>query len=110
MLVGPATLAHQAALYRANNADDSAADVLRRISGGLRVSALIPAVASDKQDVLVRRGSARDAVAAIWRSVTLIPDEISKADTGEIKVTAVVLAAFKVVRTDGFARIETQHA
>ena len=110
LLVGPPTLAHQAGLYRANNADDSAADVLRRLSGGLRVSALIPAVAGDKQDALIRRGAERDMVAPVWRGVSLIPDEVTLAGKGEIKVTAVLLAAFKVVRTAGFARVQTQHA
>ena len=60
--------------------------------------------------MIVRRGAADDAVAAMWPGIGLIPDEISGASKGEIRLTAVLLAAFKVLRTDGFARIETQHA
>ena len=37
-------------LYRGNNADDSAVDSLRRVSGGLRVSPHIAAVSGNKQD------------------------------------------------------------
>ena len=110
LLMGSATAAHAAGKYRSNSADDSALDSLRRISGGVRVSAHVAAVAATKQDCLVRRGTRADAVAPIWEGVTLIPDAITKAATGEIKVTAVMLASFKTVRTDGFARIQTQHS
>ena len=68
----------------------------------------IASIASKKQDTIIRRGSREDAVAATWEGVTLINDEISLAAKGEIKVTAVLLAAFKVLRTDGFARIQNQ--
>ena len=110
VLVGSSTLAHMASAYRANTADDSAVDSIRRISGGLRVSPHIAAVAANKQDAIVRRGSRRDMVAPVWDGVTLIPDEVTKAKTGEIVITAVALSARKVIRTDGFARIQTQHA
>ena len=109
LLVGGDTLGAMAGKYRANTSDDSAADSLRRISGGLKVSAHIAATAGHKRDVLVRRGSRPDAVAPIWRGVSLIPDEISQAAKGEVKVTAVLLAAYKVTRTDGFARVQVQH-
>ena len=110
LLVGASTLGNMGGAYRANTADDSVLDSLRRISGGVRVSAHVAAVANNKQDVICRRGMRPDAVAPIWRGVSLIPDEVTKADTGEIKVTAVLLAAYKVTRTDGFARVEAQHA
>ena len=99
-----------AGLYRGNNADDSAVDSIRRISGGLRVSPHIAAVASHKQDVLARLGMRPDAVAPLWQGVQLIPDEITKAKSGEIVITAVLLAAFKVIRTDGFKRVQAQHS
>ena len=108
LLVGPETLADASKLYRATTADVSVVDSLRRITGGLRVTPHIADPASHKQDVIVRRGSRPDAVAPIWRAVTLIPDEVTKADKGEIKVTAVALAAFKVIRTDGFKRVQAQ--
>ena len=109
LLVGGPTLKDMAGLYRGNNADDSAVDSIRRISGGLRVSPHIAAVASHKQDVLARLGMRPDAVAPLWQGVQLIPDEITKAKSGEIVITAVLLAAFKVIRTDGFKRVQAQH-
>ena len=110
LLMGAKTAVHAASLYRSNNADDSAIDSLRRISGGVRISAHVAAVNANKQDVIVRRGSGDDAVAALWAGVTLIPDEVTAAKTGKIILTAVLMAAFKVTRTDGFARQQMQHA
>ena len=110
LLAGASTVTHMAAAYRGNTADDSALDSLRRVAGGVRVSAHIAAVAANKQDVIVRRGLRADATAPLWAGATLIPDEVTKAGTGEIVITAVLMAAFKVIRTDGFARVQSQHA
>ena len=65
LLVGGDTLGAMASKYRGNNADDSAADSVRRISGGLKVSAHIGETAGHKRDVIVRRGMRPDAVAPI---------------------------------------------
>ena len=110
VLGGASTIAHMALQYRAATADDSVLDSLRRVSGGVRVSAHIAVVASKKQDAIIRRGSRMDAVAPIWEGITILDDQITKAATGEIVVTAILLAAFKVVRPAGFARVETQVA
>ena len=111
ILMGSATAVHASGEYRGNNADDSAIDSLRRISGGVRISAHVAGPGNtNKQDAIVRRGSDEAAVAALWAGVTLIPDEVTGAKTGKIILTAVLQAAFKVTRTAGFARIQTQHA
>ena len=111
LLVGSATAASMASHYRtATGGDASALDSLRQVTSGVRISAHIAAVAAKKQDVIVRRGSRDDAAVAIWDSVALIPDEITKAGTGEIVLTAVMLAAFKITRTNGFSQIQVQHA
>ena len=108
VLGGASTIGHMALQYRGNASDDSALDSIRRVSGGVRVSAHIASIASKKQDSVIRLGALPDAVVAMWQGVTLINDEISGAAKGELKVTAVLLAAFKVIRTDGFARVENQ--
>ena len=110
LLAGSDTLGHMATKYRGNSADDSAVDSLRRISGGVRVSPHVAATAASKQDALVRRGSRMDAVAPLWQGVQLIIDDVTKASTGEVVVTGILLAAFKVIRVGGFARIQAQHA
>ena len=48
-------------------------------------------------------------VCAIWDGVTLIPDEITKAISGGIVITAVMLYACQILRADGFYKQQTQH-
>lgn len=110
LLVGSATLSHASGAYRSNTADDSAVDSLRRVAGGLKVSAHVPAVAGNLQDAIVRRGMRRDAVCPVWRNVSIIFDEVTAASTGEIVLTAFLQFAKKVVRTEGFARVSMRHS
>ena len=110
VVMGTPTFKHASGVYRATETAESGVDAMRNMSGGVRVSAHIPAVASSKQDVIVRRGTRRDGVVALWPSVGLIVDEISGQKKGEITITAVLLAAFKIVRAGGFARLQVQHA
>ena len=44
-------------------------------------------------------GSRRDAVAAIWQGISLIPDEITKAKSGQVVITAVMLHAVKILQS-----------
>ena len=71
------------------------------ITSGIKVSAHVPAVASNKQNAVIRLGMRRDMVAALWDGVTLIPDEITLAKKGQIQITAVLLA-----RDQGFAEAD----
>ena len=102
VLFGAATYAHASTLYRGNQADQHALARLQADTGGVKVSAHVPAVASNQQNGVVRLGMRRDAVAPIWEGITMIPDEITKAKSGEIVITAVMLYAFKILRTGGF--------
>ena len=78
------------------------------ITGGVRASAHIPAVASTKQQTIVRLGARRDMVAAIWQGITIIPDEITRAKQGEIVVTSVMLVGIKILRSAGFYKAEVK--
>lgn len=112
ILMGSATYTHAATIYRnvAGGANRSALMDLMADSGGVRVSAHVPAPSNThKQNALVRLGNRRDMVAPIWEGITIIPDEVTKADTGEIKITAVMLHAVKILRTGGFYKQQTQH-
>ena len=111
VLVGAGTYAHMGGVYRSNESDMNALDRLMAITGGIRVSAHVPAVSNaHKQNAVVRRGMRRDMVAPVWEGVTLIPDEVTKAKSGEIVVTAVMLHAVKILRTAGFFKQQSQHA
>ncbi len=109
IVMGAATYGHAAAAFRSANAGDRAAlEDLMQVSGGVRVSAHVPGVASKKQLAVIRLGSRRDMVAPVWEGVTLIPDEITKAGMGQIVVTAVMLYAVKILRADGFYKQQLQ--
>ena len=110
LLVGSATYSHAASVYRGNSSDLDALASLMTATGGVRVSANMTAVSGDKQNVVIRRGGRQDAVVAIWEGVSLITDEVSQSKAGEIIVTAVMLYAFKVLRADGFSKVQAQHA
>ena len=110
-VVGAPTYAHMGNQYRSNNADYSALDAIDKKTAGVRVSVHVPGVASNKQNALIRLGMHDRAVLQVlWDGVTLIPDEITKAKTGEIAITAVLLSATKILRADSFYKQETKHA
>ena len=113
LLVGSATYGHAAGVFRSTNAGDRAAlEDLMAVTGGVKVSAHVPAPtgANKKQDAVIRLGSRRDMVAPVWEGVSLIPDELTLADKGQIKITAVMLHAVKILREAGFYKQQTQHA
>ena len=110
---GNATYAHAGQSYAGtatNKGDLSAIEKLMDITAGVQVSAHVPAVSSSKQNAVIRLGGRRDMVAAIWEGVTLIPDEITLAKKGQIQITAIMLHAIKILRSDGFYKQQSQHA
>ena len=74
------------------------------------MSAHVPAVSGNKQNVLIRLGNRADMAAPVWGAVTLIPDEITLAGKGQIQLTAVLLHAVKILRTGGFRKQQSQNA
>ena len=112
IVMGSATYAHAGGIYRGNNSEETALDRLMRVTGGVKVSAHVPAATGTpaKQNAIIRLGMNRDMVAPIWENVALIPDEITKAAVGQIVITAVMLHAVKVLRVAGFYKRQSQHA
>ena len=110
VLMGSAGYAFGGSVYRGDQSQESAIDRLMTIGGGIKVSPHVPAVSSTKQKAIVRLGTRRDMVAALWSGITLIPDEITRAKQGEVVVTAVMLAAIKILRADGFYKAEIKVA
>ena len=92
------------------NGEENALARIRNDSGGVRVSANVPAAQTNKQEAVVRLGLRPDMVAPVWGAVTLIPDEITKAANGQIQLTAVLLYAAKLLRAGGFYKQETNHS
>ena len=111
MVVGAATFKDLGGTYRNDSVDRSALDRLMELTSGVRVSAHVPGPASNRQNVVIRRGMSATAVAPTWEGVTIIPDEIIKAGTGQIVITAVMLYAMKVLRTGaGLIKQGTDHS
>ena len=111
LAVGSATFADWGGLFaNSNKGDLSLVDRLGELTGGLSVNPHAAAASGSKQDTLIRLGSRRDIVQPIWEGIALIPDEISKVDSGEIKLSAIMLANVKVIRDEGIIRIQSQHA
>ena len=101
MVVGAATYKDLGQTYRNTSVDRSALDRIMELVSGVRVSAHVPAPSSNRQDVVIRRGMSTSAIAPIWEGITIIPDEVTLAANGQVKITAVMLFAMKVLRTAG---------
>ena len=109
VVMGSGTFAN-AATKLPTNGEQNALARIRNDSGGVRVSAHVPAVSASKQNAVVRLGNRRDYVAPVWGQVTLIPDEVTKAANGQIVLTAILLHAVKLLRAGGFYKQETNHS
>ena len=110
VIMGSATYGHAAGVFRSANAGDRAAlEDLMQVTGGVKVSAHVPGVANHRQNTVIRLGMRRDMVAPVWEGVTLISDEITKAASGQIVVTAIMLHAVKILREAGFYKQQVQH-
>ena len=111
MVVGAATYKDLGQTYRNTSVDRSALDRLMELTSGVRVSAHVPAPATNRQDAVIRRGMSTTAVAPVWEGITIIPDEVTKAGQGQIVITAVMLFAMKVLRTGaGLVKQGTDHS
>ena len=110
IVMGSGTYEHAAAQYRGNNDNMDALMALEGAVSGVRVSAHVPAVASTKQNNVIRLGMRRDMVAPIWEGIQLINDEVTQAKRGRLIITAVMLVAIKIVREAGFYKQQTQVA
>ena len=111
LLVGSRTYRDLGQTYRNASVDRSALDRLMELTGGVMVSAHVPQPAQNRQDAIIRRGMSMTATAPVWEGLTIIPDEISKAASGQIVITAVMLYAMKVLRTGaGLVKQGTDHS
>ena len=109
ILVGAATYAHADTKFRTDESELSALDWLMAKSGGVRVHTAVPAIVDKRQDAVIAKALGHmHAVMPVWSSVQLVTDEISSIKKRLIILTAIQLFSFKVLRTDGFARVRFQ--
>ena len=108
LLIGSGTNKHMAAKFGSGNASDmTALTHVKAISGGCRVSAHVPAVATKFQLALACRKMG-SAVAPVWKAVSLIRDPYSNASSGLVALTLHVLWAFQVPRHNGWKLLKFQ--
>ena len=100
VLMGSGSYAHAGSTYQSTPHLSALDALMAKIP--VRVSAHVPAVASTKQNNVVRLGMRSDYVQPMWMGVTIIVDEISGSGKGEIEVTAVLLTNTKILRSGGF--------
>lgn len=96
-----------------DQAETSAADYLLTNSGGLAASALMPDAKNNvQQGVIARVGVMGNAVAAVWdmAAMTIVRDEYTRANRGEVRLQLNMLWDFRVLRSDGFKRINVRIA
>ena len=107
MLLGSETYQKVAGSFNSDGTM-TGSDYLIQRSGGLAASALIPDAASDIQaGVLARMESPGNAVAALWQGVSLVVrDEFTRANRGEIRLQAIGLWDFAILRSDGFESLK----
>ena len=108
MVVGATTYADMGATYRNTTVDRSVLDRVMEVSGGIRVSAHVPAASSNRQNVAIKLGSSTGMVAPIWEGIQIIDDQVTKAKAGQIVVTAVMLHAVKVIRAASYFKQQIQ--
>ena len=106
VLVGVETYQHAAELYRDTaTINQSAWDYGASYGGGIRVSKHVPAPVSTKQDYLAIRGAGRWGVAPVWSALSFLRDELTGAQSGQLKLTGYCLFDFALVRSAQAVRV-----
>ena len=106
VLMGSGTYAHAGSTYQTNPHMSALDALMAKVP--VRVSANIPAVASTKQNNVIRLGMRIDYVQPMWMGITIVVDEVTLSGKGEIEVTAVLLTNTKILRSGGFYKQQAQ--
>ena len=110
VVLGSESYAFAGSVYRGNNSDIDALESIMAKVAGVRVSSHVPAASSNKQELVVARGAAQHVAVALWSGVDLLEDPYSMAKSGEVILTGRMLHAIKILRKDGFRKVEIQHS
>ena len=109
ILVGSPVFSHLSTLYKSSESDETGSERLAARSGGLVVSPHVPALASKRQNVLMRLGSASGgAVQPLWEGITILSDPYSRSAQGEVVVSAILLSNFAITRSAQWFKQQAQ--
>ena len=101
MVVGSTIYAHMAGQALATGDGRTVTD---KLGDRVRVSPHVPAYASDMQNAVVCKGNAFQTVCAIWPGLPILVDLASRGAHGEVRLWAVLMHDFAILRTDGYTR------
>ena len=111
VIVGQSTFAHASLAFKGNNSDESGVERLAARSGGLMVSPHVPSVSGNKQNALIRLGSAPGAaIQPLWEGITILSDPYSRSAFGEVIVSAILLSNFAITRKSQWHKQQVQTA
>ena len=99
LLVGADTFSHAAGIYQTGSGVSAVLAM-----GNPRVSPHIPDAASNIQHGIASRSMGR-CVAPLWPAVSLIRDNVSLANKGQVKLISILLWSFKLLDTAGYAQL-----
>lgn len=107
ILVGPSTYSLLASTFRTGTSASALDWATNAVS--MRVSANLPAVASNKEQAIIVRGNpANEAIVPVWSSVKFVKDSVTDIDKGWEHIISYALYSFVRVRDDAFARASIQ--
>ena len=108
VLMSAGTYAHAITQYRGNNAEASAYDWIMERCGGVEVSSRFPDPVSDIAHSVVHKTSypERNAIAPMWQGLQLIDDPYTLAQSGQRRITAIMLWNFKVLVDAAWAHLK----
>ena len=101
MLVGSTIYAHMAGQALATGDGRTVTD---KLGDRVRVSPHVPAYAQNRQQAVVCKGNVFQTVCAIWPGIPILVDSASRAPHGEIRLWAVLMHDFAILRKDGYTR------
>ena len=102
-LVDPQLYSSLAVSLHATASVSAAARYIESISGGIRVSANLPALASNIGTALISKTALPGSVAPVWEGLSLIRDPYTGAASGQVSLTAIALWNFRVIRSAAYS-------
>ena len=102
MLVGETIYAHMAGQALATGDGRTVTD---KLGDRVRVSPHVPAYAGNQQQAIVCKGNMFQTVCAIWPGIPILVDQASRGAHGEVRLWAVLMHDFAILRQEGYTRV-----
>lgn len=107
MVVGSTIYTHMAglAVNTGSATEQTVAEKIAGVSGGIMVSGNVPAYASDEQSgLIIKGGPRRNAVGVMWNGIEVLIDSVTQASKGQLVMHVAAFWDFEVLRSAGYIR------